>query len=85
MIEIPCNYQQSGSKPCNKGELFIYGDLPIPPQTIVCPKCKGSGFIQVEESYIKDLIKRYLDTRKTINEELQYLRRLLRKSTENGK
>lgn len=50
MLTIPCDYSQHNSRQCEKGQVLIYGDMPVPPQIITCPKCHGTGEIQVEES-----------------------------------
>lgn len=76
MIKIPCDYTD-----CEEGKVVIYGEIgshtPDPPRTITCPKCKGAGKIEVEQSVIEEQIAALVEERETINQELYRLRRLI--------
>lgn len=78
MLTIPCDYSQYNSRQCENGQVLIYGDMPVPPQIITCPKCNGTGEIQVEESVIEKQIADLIEDRKEINQEIRRLRRYLK-------
>jgi hypothetical protein len=78
MITIPCDYHHPEGTGCEEGRVLIYGEMGgRPPQTIDCPKCKGAGKIEVEESVIEAQIADLVEERQEINQELYRLRRLL--------
>jgi hypothetical protein len=79
MITIPCDYSPpEGGKTCEEGTVLIYGEMGgRPPETIICPKCKGAGKIEVEQSVIEAQIADLVEEREEINQELYRLRRLI--------
>lgn len=82
MITIPCDYQPSNCAPCENGVIHDYGDQScgIPWNKTTCPKCKGTGKYDVEESVIRDQIKDLVEERDEATKEIYRLRRLLFKA-----
>lgn len=90
MVEIPCDYSEYNSGVCGtswggtyeKGKVFIYGEQGGPlPRVIDCPKCKGTGKILVEESFVQKEIDDLLETRKELNKELKKWKSYLSKQS----
>lgn len=82
MITIPCDYRRSDSATCSaeeKGKVLIYGEMGWKlPEWIVCPKCNGTGEIQVIEKFIQDNIDELIDEKEFISEEILRLQNLLK-------
>lgn len=82
MVKIPCNFNGDAytgpGRHIENGTFMIYGDIPIPPETIVCPKCKGTGFIEVRKSVVEKEIEELIEERNEINMEIRKWRRYLK-------
>jgi hypothetical protein len=80
-VTVPCDYSEAGSARCStfdKGKVLIYGDMPIPPRSFQCPKCNGTGMIQVSEKQLNEEISELLRERQVVNNEISRLRALLK-------
>lgn len=82
LVEIPCDYQRSGSEPCGyreKGKILIYGDQPVPPSIITCPQCKGTGVKSVTKEFVEAEINDLIEVRNEANKEIKNWRKILNK------
>jgi len=79
IITIPCDYRHEQGEACKKGNVLIYGEMGgRPPETIVCPKCKGLGTIEVPKSEIMIEISDRQDEILWIKDEIIRLEKLLK-------
>lgn len=70
-LKIPCEYSLSNSRPCENGQLFIYGDLPMPGYTIVCPKCHGTSMVEISREDLTNKIVALKGIIKACEEDLE--------------
>lgn len=72
MKTILCDYSQYNSRQCEDGKVLIYGEMGgPPPEIITCPKCNGTGTLQVPESFILQKIAELTEERDAIDEEVE--------------
>lgn len=77
-IEIDCKYSQGNSDICSNGQLFIYGDFPMPGHHITCPQCQGKGKISVPRCYIQRMLEEAVEEREELEEKILLLSHLLK-------